>query len=88
MNVVESSTGAAQLQELREEVAELRRSVQSIPRNRLARGTFAHSPPRRAPQSPSPAIHRLCYYHRTFGRAARRCRPPCAFRQGNASPED
>ncbi|KFD65158.1 hypothetical protein M514_11382 [Trichuris suis] len=68
MNVVESSTGAAQLQELREEVAELRRSVQSIPRNRLARGVFAHSPPRRPQQSPTPAIRRLCYYHRTFGK--------------------
>ena len=26
----------------------------------------------------------LCFFHHRFGDAARRCRPPCAWRQGNA----
>lgn len=33
--------------------------------------------------SPGPA-YSTCWYHRVFGRNARRCRRPCDFRQGNA----
>ncbi|KFD44941.1 hypothetical protein M514_14182, partial [Trichuris suis] len=83
---------SAELQALRDEVTELREQVRSLaitptpPRGRRSSST---SPPplrvinrrrQRSPQNfPSSPI---CYYHRTFGRQARRCRPPCTF-QGN-----
>lgn len=36
-----------------------------------------------APMSRSPQADMLCYYHRRFGNAAKQCRPPCNFNQGN-----
>ncbi len=34
---------------------------------------------RTKPALPATATSQLCYYHRTFGEAARQCRPPCAW---------
>ena len=31
------------------------------------------------PRGPTPDPYRLCFYHRTFGEAARQCRQPCAW---------
>ncbi len=31
------------------------------------------------PKAPAPSPDKLCYYHRTFGEAARQCRPPCTW---------
>lgn len=34
-------------------------------------------------EEPRTSDEELCYFHRRFGAAARQCRPPCAWRQGN-----
>ncbi|XP_064469940.1 uncharacterized protein LOC135384681 [Ornithodoros turicata] len=72
----------AAVQELRVEVA----AISHPPRAYSPRRSYRRhrSPSRRYHSSPSPA-NGYCWYHDTFGVAARNCKPPCSW-QGNGSP--
>ena len=73
---VETSQLSTELSELRAEVAQLRQLVDS--RRRPSRTRSSRT------RSSSPALHRtqpqpvVCWYHKKFGEAARKCKPPCS----------
>ncbi|XP_037579866.1 uncharacterized protein LOC119462607 [Dermacentor silvarum] len=64
-----------QLQEMKKEISRLVDSVAAL-------HTASRSTSRGAPQSPTKR-QKLCWYHRKFGNAARKCVPPCEL-SGNA----
>lgn len=96
MNAVvhpEASRESSELEMLRAEVAALREQFRTLivssptRRSRQSPGrsstrSVANRQRRNSPAHLSPTA--LCYFHRTFGERARRCRPPCDF-QGNES---
>ena len=73
---VETSQLSTELSELRAEVARLRQLVDSHRRPSRTRSSRT--------RSSSPALHRtqpqpvVCWYHKKFGEAARKCKPPCS----------
>ena len=67
----------SELEQLRTEVKRLQQSVQT--RSRQPRGGFT-SRSRQSSPAPSQASDApVCWYHQTFGEAARKCNPPCSF---------
>ena len=81
---VEASRLSDEVSQLRSEVADLRKLLQSNPRANQRRRSQSRG------RSASPAAPRapdLCWYHYRFGDNAQKCRPPCS-RSGNtpASP--
>ena len=60
---------------LRAEVTRLKDVVSSLTKSRQ---------PRRSPSPHPPTDATLCWYHRRFGKDARKCRPPCSW-SGNDS---
>lgn len=44
-----------------------------------------HNPKQMKTKSVHPDPSQLCFYHRTFGEAARKCKQPCAWTRGNDS---
>ena len=64
----------SEVQQLRSEVAELRALIE---RNLLPRT----EPAQAAKRVTSGLKNDYCRYHKTFGHDARRCQPPCSFRQ-------
>lgn len=74
--VVESNkTVASTVKQLSEEIAELRLSTHRSPSRQ-----FSASPPQRS-RSRFANRSGACWYHFTFGTSARKCEPPCMFRE-------
>jgi len=74
---VASVNTSTELQQLRQEVADLKGMLQSL--------KLTRRPPRS--RSPSPALptqqsQELCWYHAKFGDQAQKCKPPCS-KSGN-----
>lgn len=72
-----SSELLTELQQLRAAVSELKSSVTTLsrqPRSRSASRHRRHSP---APQSTEDSS--MCWYHQTYGEAARKCKTPCSY---------
>lgn len=68
------------IDELQQQIAELKRPS----RSRFNQNT-TKSPRTRSPSSGSPSSTRVCWYHRTFGDKARRCTRPCEYPAGNVA---
>ena len=51
-------------------------AVNAVQRKQTTGGKKQTKP---VPRGPTPDPYRLCFYHRTFGEAARQCRQPCAW---------
>lgn len=70
---------ASEVEQLRAEVASLKQAIKSLSQTtaRRQRSTSRNRSPT-PPQAPTD----LCWYHRTFGDAAKKCHTPCS-RQGN-----
>ncbi|CAH8500953.1 unnamed protein product [Schistosoma haematobium] len=69
-----------------DEIAELRRSVDTLTKQiaQIQLLNASHSKRRgtstsRRRRSPSTTRHNICWYHRTYGKQARKCTPPCNF---------
>ena len=81
INTVSAPDGqlVAELTKLREEVAHLKKLVQSNSRSPSRNCSHTHS---RSPRSSSPSHAQqstdLCWYHQRFGDHARQCREPCS----------
>lgn len=70
--------------ELLKEVKELRREVDNLRRTRSHSRYRQHrSPSRHRHRSPSPAVSGICWYHRKFESAAKKCIPPCVFSENH-----
>lgn len=78
-----SSTSVAELQQqiaaLKTEIGQLRRRSSSRQRNSSRHNDKSHSP---AAARKASTKQSFCWYHRRFGRAAKRCQQPCEY-QGN-----
>ena len=75
---VASVTTSTELQQLRQEVTDLKGMLQSL--------KLTQRRSRSRPSSPAPCSEQsqeLCWYHAKFGDQARKCRPPCS-KSGNA----
>ena len=82
-SVEQSSQVSSELDQLRAEVADLRKLLQSS--NRYHRRPRSATPSRRSSSpAPSRSSMDLCWYHSRFGDAARKCRSPCS-KAGNTS---
>ena len=66
-----------ELEQLRTEVRQLQRSVKTLSHNRRGRST-SHSRPS-SPAPPSAGNSSMCWYHQTYGEAARKCNSPCSY---------
>ena len=75
---VASVTTSTELQQLRQEVTDLKGMLQSL---KLTQRRSRSRPPSPAPCSEQ--SQELCWYHAKFGDQARKCRPPCS-KSGNA----
>lgn len=62
------------------QIAELSRSR---PNNRFRNKSRQRSRSRSVKRGKSPAGHKVCWYHRKFGKDSTRCRAPCSFVSGN-----
>ncbi|CAH8536673.1 unnamed protein product [Schistosoma guineensis] len=69
-----------------DEIAELRRSVDILTKQiaQIQLLNASHSKRRgtstsRRRRSPSTTRHNICWYHRTYGKQAKKCTPPCNF---------
>uniref|UniRef100_A0A5S6Q4F4 Retrotransposon gag domain-containing protein n=1 Tax=Trichuris muris TaxID=70415 RepID=A0A5S6Q4F4_TRIMR len=88
INIVTAGDASSEVQALRQEIADLREQLRALAvvspsQNRARRTTTLNrSPSGRRRLSISPPPPTICYFHRKFGRDARRCRQPCHF-QGN-----
>ena len=69
-----------EVKDLKAEVASLRRQLSDLKATGRRRST-SRSKRRTQSRSRSPSQPRVCWYHRRFGDAARKCTPPC--KQGN-----
>uniref|UniRef100_A0A5S6Q3D6 Retrotransposon gag domain-containing protein n=1 Tax=Trichuris muris TaxID=70415 RepID=A0A5S6Q3D6_TRIMR len=86
MTGANAAVDSSDAQQLRQDIADLRRQVRSLTmspsRFRSAPASSPRTSPSRHParrrSSPSPPTN-VCYFHRKFGRRARRCRQPCSF---------
>ena len=82
-SVEQPSQVSSELNQLRAEVADLRKLLQSS--NRYHRRSRSATPSRRSSSpAPSRSSMDLCWYHSRFGDAARKCRSPCS-KAGNTS---
>ena len=75
---VASITTSTELQQLRQEVTDLKGMLQSL--------KLTQRRSRSCPLSPAPCTEQsqeLCWYHAKFGDQARKCKPPCS-KSGNA----
>ena len=75
---VVSITTSTELQQLRQEVTDLKGMLQSL--------KLTQRRSRSRPSSPAPCTEQsqeLCWYHAKFGDQARKCKPPCS-KSGNA----
>ena len=75
---VSGITTTTELEQLRQEVAELKAMLQTL--------QLAKRPPRRRSPSPAPPhrqAHDVCWYHAKFRDAAQKCKPPC-IKAGNS----
>jgi len=76
---VGSSQVSAEIDQLRSEIASLKRLAETRTKPFPTRRTTRRTPSPAPQQSPSD----LCWFHQRFGDNARKCRPPCA-KSGNA----
>lgn len=66
-----------ELEQLRTEVKQLQRSVQTLSRQSRGR-SVSHS--RTSSPAPQPARESsMCWDHRKYGEAAKKCKPPCSY---------
>ena len=79
---------SAEIEQLRQEIARLQASVKQLARSRSS--SRSNTRPSRRPQTPpastsnptnssSDSSTALCWYHRSYGDQAQKCRPPCAW---------
>lgn len=81
-----NSTSNSELQQLHSEIADLKRIVSSIQRSshRRSPSRSGYHGSRSRQSTPEPTTSDdLCWYHRRFGDAARKCQSPCSKFQEN-----
>lgn len=89
MNLQITQMRLAMQQEFAEQMASLKKSIESIgeraPRRSDGGGRRRRERSRSRSRARGHATNNLCYFHWRFGPDARRCEPPCAGQpQGNA----
>lgn len=67
-----------ELQEMRDAISQLTETVSALQASRTAKTLNEPNAPLSQPQRQN-----ICWYHRRFGKAARKCVPPCAY-SGNS----
>ena len=67
----------SEVEQLRAEVSKLQTSIRSLTRQSRSRSSSRTRQP--SPAHPPPAESSLCWYHHTYGEAARKCRSPCSY---------
>lgn len=71
-----STNAAVEVKELREQIAELARKIEYLSVGHRSRSSSPRRKPSLSGRNTSSSSE--CWYHRTFGEQASKCRPPCS----------
>ena len=71
-----STNAAVEVKELRDQIAELTRKVECLSVRHRSRSSSPRRKPSLSGRNASSSSE--CWYHRTFGEQASKCRPPCS----------
>lgn len=74
----------AEIQQLRTEVRQLQNSVRTLSRQSRGRSTSRSRQSSPAPHSTDDSS--MCWYHQTYGEAAKKCKSPCSYTQPSNDP--
>ena len=74
----------AEIQQLRTEVRQLQNSVRTLSRQSRGRSTSRSRQSSPAPHSTDDSS--MCWYHQTYGEAAKKCKSPCSYTQQSNDP--
>ena len=82
---VSSVTVLPEVVQLRGEIADLRKLVESLVVDKRTSTTRRRTPSRSHshPSSPSSTASDICWYHQRFGTAAHKCTPPCLYSENS-----
>lgn len=74
----------AEMQQLRTEVRQLQNAVRTL--FRQSRGHSTSRSRQSSPAPPSTDDSSVCWYHQTYGEAAKKCKSPCLYTQQSNDP--